>query len=314
MAHVIFISLRWNGGTIMAKKRFGLLTSVPAKDEKELMLKEYHQHWRKTNSDSNASFVPLFYTFRDKHLAELDPGPLRLYLFFAFASHNQYGHSWHSIESIASFFDTQTRTIDNWIKTLVNKKLIYREKKGKKSHTTYLIPYSNTILRHQLKRNIKEDTQKILDMFLNKIKEREILYGPAIEVFHFFQWKVNKKNKPATDGSIQWLVILTKRDDEVLTTHFYSLKNSKHLGVSELEIDDIATFKSPFNFNGHSIRGIALTHNIRLVEANTGVVLKLVEDIDNQMIDWEEYPTVTYGEITEYFSEEGDEENEEIEG
>jgi hypothetical protein len=32
----------------MAKRRLGLLAPIPAEDEKDLMLKEYHQSWRKT--------------------------------------------------------------------------------------------------------------------------------------------------------------------------------------------------------------------------------------------------------------------------
>lgn len=288
----------------MAKKGFGLQT-IPAEDETDLMLKEYHQHWRKTNSNSNTSFVPIFNGFREKHLASLEPGPLRLYLFFAFAANNQFGHSWHSVQSIAEFFGTQTRTIDNWIKSLVDAKLIYREHKGKKSRTTYLIPYSDTLIKHQLNKDVKKDDQEVLDRFLDKINKREFLYGPIIGVYHFYQWRANKKNKPVIDSNIQWLVILTKRNDDVLTCHYYQLNNSEVYGVDELEIEDIATFESPYQYNGSDITGVALNHENKLGSSNTDIIMNFIRRVSNQeKWDWNDYPTTDYGKIEHFFTEE----------
>lgn len=293
----------------MAKKRFGLLATIKAEDEKDLTLKEYHQYWRKTNSISNASFTPLYSAFKDKHLKTLDGGPLRLYLFFAFAANNQYGHSWHSIERIADYFGTQTRTIDNWIRVLVDENLIYREKKGKKSHTTYLIPYSNTILRHSLTKKITVDDQDVLNSFVKKIKEREFLYGQIVDVFHFFQWKSNKNNKPVTTGNIQWLFVITKRVDEVLIGHFYTLKNSTNMGVSELDVEDLAIFESPYKYEGSNIQGVALTHSIKLVNSNSDAVLTLMNSIvTDESWEWQEYPSVYYGKVAEFFEQVEEEE------
>lgn len=292
----------------MPKRRLGQHISIPAEDETDLMLKEYHYRWRRTNSEASVSYAPIFNAFRDKHLAELDGGPLKLYLFFAFAANNNYGHSWHSIQSIAKFFDTQTRTIDNWIRVLGERKLIYRESSGKKSHTTYLIPYSNTIIKHQLRKTNQNDDQKLFDRFVKKIKEREFLYGSILDAFHFFQWKTNKKNKPVKDGNTQWLVIYTKRDDDVLTGHFYPLTNSEQLGISELEVEDVVSFKSPFMFNGNNIRGVGITHETKLNNANTDVILDFMSDVTNEEIwDWDEYPTVVYGEIAEIYAGEDEE-------
>lgn len=290
----------------MAKLRFNLIRSIPAEDEKEERIKEYHLAWRKTNSNSNASFVPIFNSFRDSHLATLEPGALRLYLFFAIAANNQFGNSWYSIESIAKFFDAQPRTVNNWIKILVEKNLIYREQNGKKSHTTYLIPYSNTIIKHQLKKNFRKDDQSVLETFVNKIKGYEFLYGPIIDVLHFFQWKTDNKKKPIKEGS-QWLFIITKRPDGVLTAHNYSLKNSNDLGVSELIMDgsDIGTFVSPFMYQGNNIRGLVLKHEIKLTDNNTGVVLRLIEDLAKaEAWDWDEHPILTYGKITDLLTDE----------
>lgn len=299
----------------MAKPRFKLITSISAADEKEETIKQYHSYWRKNNSLSSASFVPIFSSFKEKHLATLEPGALRLYLFFAFAADNQYGNSWYSIEKIAEFFDTQTRTVNNWIKVLVDKNLIYREQKGKRSHTTYLIPYSNTIIRHQLKRNIKEDNQSVLDLFIKKIADYEFLYGSIIEVLHFFQWKSDKKKNPLKE-CVQYLFVITKREDGVIIGHHYALKNSYHLGVNELRIEDgnIATFISPFKYEEKNIKGLVLTHEIKLADSNTGAILELIEDLARvEEWDWEEHPKFQYGEIAEFFPEEEHEEDPEKE-
>ncbi|MDM5292022.1 hypothetical protein QUF81_01875 [Peribacillus simplex] len=290
----------------MAKSNFRLLTSIPAEDEKEETIKGYHSYWRKTNTNSNAGFVPIFKSFRDKHLATLEPGALRLYLFFAFAADNNYGNSWYSIEKIAEFFDAQTRTVNNWIKVLVDKNLIIREQKGKKSFTTYLVPYSNSIIKHQLKRNFKEDNQEVLDMFLKKITDYESLYGPLVEVFHFYQWKIDKKKKPIKEA-VQWLFAITKRNDGILTGHNFTLKNSNHLAVDEMVIPDngdIATFNSPFKFNTGNIKGLVLTHEIRLQGNTIGPALKLMEDLAKAEVwDWDDHPKFQYGELNEFFPE-----------
>lgn len=295
----------------MAKRRLGLLGPISAADERDLMFKQYHQAWRKTNSDRNASFIPIFTSFKDKHLASLEPGPLRLYLFFVFAAKNQSGHSWHGIQGIADFFGTQTRTIDNWIKVLADKKLIYREQSGGKSHTTYLIPYSNTLLRHQV--SIKEGNQAVLDLLINKIREREFLYGPIVNVLHFFQWSADKKDKPTHNRNIQWLVIITKREDGVLTGHYTLLKDSDNSGIDELEVDDLAIFDSPFLHKGQNIQGVAITHSVKLADSNTDEIMSLItRTVTEELWDWREYPSVSYGETAQFFSEEeNDVENEE---
>jgi hypothetical protein len=288
---------------IVAKMKLRLISSIPAEDAKEEAIKEYHSFWRKTNSNSNVPFVPVFNAFKEKHLATLEPGALRLYLFFAFAANNQYGNSWHSIEKIAEFFGAQTRTVNNWIKVLVDKKLIHREQNGKRSHTTYLIPYSDTIIKHQLRRIIREDNQSVLDLFIQKISQYDF-YGTIVGVFHFFQWKSEKKVR--TKENVQHLFIITKRDDGVLVGHNYALKNSGHLGVSELTIEDgdVATFKSPFTYEGENIRGLVLTHEVRITDINTGVILDVVRDLARaEEWDWQAHPEFRYGRIEDFFPE-----------
>lgn len=302
------------GGNKLAKSpRFKLITSIQAADEKEEALKGYHAAWRNNNTHSGATFVPLFTSFKESHLATIEPSALRLYLYFLYAANNQNGDSWHSIESIAKFFGTQTRTVNNWIKILVDKNLIYREQKDKRSYTTYLIPYSTTVIRHQPKKEFEEDNQNLFDLFIEKINHYEFLYGSIVGAFHIFQWKTDRKNKPIKKGS-QRLCIITKRSDGVLTGHYYQLKKSDSLGVSELEIkgSDVSIFTSPFMYKNHNIKGLALTHEIKLSNSNTGSFIKLIEDLAKiETSDWDEHPKVEYGDISKFFPENDDQKEEE---
>lgn len=283
------------------KKRFGLSSPIKATSKEDLMFKEYHQYWRQTNSSINAPFIPIFTTFKDKHLKTLEGGPLKLYLYFAFAADNSQGHSWWSVEKIAEFFQVQTRTIDKWIKVLIDSNLIYREQHGKKSSTTYLVPYSTTLIKQQFKTSNKTDDQNLFDQFIKKIKRREALYGPIVEVFHLFQWST-KTGSPIVTENIQWLLAVTKRTDEILTCHYYSLKNSSHKGINEEIIEDLATFESPYVYLDNKIQGVVLTHSIKLIESNTDPIISLAESILTQENwDWKDYPDVEYGEITDFF-------------
>src|SRR5690606_15562531 len=135
-------------------------------------------------------------------LSELDSGPLKLYLYFSHAAKNEYGHSWHSIQTIADYFGTQTRTIDNWIRSLVDKNLIYRAPKGQKSYTTYLIPFSDTLISHPAPRKYATDNQELLNDLVEYIQGLESIYGKIVGVHHLFQWII--KDKKIT-GSTQRL-------------------------------------------------------------------------------------------------------------
>ena len=285
----------------MSKKRFKLRTTISAIDDTEFALKDYYFSWRYNNGLIKSPFVALYTSFKDNHLKDLEAGPLRLYLFFAFAANNETGHSWHSITSIATFFGTQTRTIDNWIKVLVEKDLIYREQKGKKSHTTYLIPYSNTFVQHKANKKIKEDSQVLLDDLVKTIKEFEFLYGKIIKTHHIFQW--NMKNGKVENNSTQLLFIITKRNNGVLIGHIYRFTNSDHLSVNSKSIEEVSVFESPFVYKDKQVVGIALNHEIPInSKHNVDVLLRLLEDLAS-IEDWmlADNPKVEYGEKAVFF-------------
>lgn len=291
-------------GANMVKKRFKLRTKISAIDDKEFALKDYYSSWRSNNRLAKSPFIALYNSFKDNHLKDLEAGPLRLYLFFTFSANNETGHSWHSITSIASFFETQTRTIDNWIKVLVEKDLIYREQKGKKSHTTYLVPYSNTTVQHKANKKIMVDSSILLDELVKKINELEFLYGEILKVHHIFQWIVNKGK--VENSSVQFLFVITKRNNGVLIGHIFRLTNSDHLSVNTKNIEEVSIFKSPFTYNDRQVVGIALNHEISVnSKHNIDALLSLLEDLAS-IEDWEltNNPKVDYGEIDSFFSEE----------
>lgn len=291
---------------------FQLLKTISAKDDTDFALKDYYQSWKSYNKMGKVPFTTLYNSFKETHLKDIDGGPLKLYLYFCIHASNAHGESWHSIQKIANFFGTQTRTVDNWIKALVERDLIYREQKGNKSHTTYLIPYNNTLIQHTSSVKREEDNQSLLDEILSKIKSREFLYGKVTKVFHIFQWK-NTKGDPDRNENTQLLFIISERHNGILIGHLCLLKKSNYLGINELHIENHSTFESKFQFNGTNIKGIALSHELPFNrKASTPAILELLDHL-NSIEDWQldEFPKVTYGEINEVLIdiEDADEQN-----
>lgn len=270
----------------MASNRFRLTSPLSNSDRTDFALKNYYKSWRYNNQESKSPFLALDNSFRDKHLSELEAGPLRLYLYFSFAANNDYGHSWHSIQKISEFFNTQTRTIDNWLKVLVEKELIYREQKENKSHTTYLLPFSDTIIQHPAPKNRDEDNQDLLEDLIKIITDQAFIYGDILNVFHVFQWR-SIKGKPINgDNSLQLLLIITKRKNGVLIGHIYDLKKSDHLSVSQLSIDEPLVFTSSFVFKGTNVIGLALPQNPPLLNKSS---LKDMLVLINELAGLEEW-------------------------
>lgn len=295
----------FKGGNKVVRVGFGLLNSLEAKDETEYALKNYYQSWKMNNKLAKASFTTLDNAIKEAHLSDIDGSALKLYLYFAIHASNDYGESWHSIQRIADFFKAQPRTVNNWIKTLVGRDLIYREQKDSKSHTTYLIPYSNTLLRHRSTVKRDEDNQSLLDETLYKIEKMEFLYGKITKVFHIFQWK-NSKGKPDKSDNTQLLFIISERKNGILIGHICPLKKSGHFGVSELNIETHSTFMSNFTFDNRNVQGIALSHDLPFNrKSSTAAVLELLEHL-NSIEGWqlEEFPKVTYGLIDEVLIDE----------
>lgn len=275
--------------------------------------KNYYGSWRKFNQLQNAPFIAIDNVFKDKYLNKLESGPLRLYLYFAFAAKNKHGHSWHSISTIADYFKAQTRTIDNWIKALVDEGLIYRQRAGKKSNTTYLIPFSHTFLVYRKRKNYRQDNQEMLDDCLENINGLKEIYGDVVKVYHFFQWSDGRQDKSTN----QALFVLSKRRD-IITVNMITLTKLDDLGISETDIGDIARFESPFEFAGEKIMGLAFPDNpvFNSIKTSQYLLESLVELADSETWQFEELEPVKYDKIEILFPEEDDAtptaENEEV--
>lgn len=293
----------------MAKKRFNILMET-AIDEEDAVLKTYYEAWRNYNKSKSEAFFPVFNSFKEKHLKELEGGPLRLYLYFGFHANNQHGHSWHSIEKMAEFFKTQPRTINNWIKKLIDAGLIYRDRKGKKSNTTYLIPYSTALVRMQPPNVSQEETSELVNALTEIVKKHKHIYGKIIGVYHLFQWKMKLKAKrkvPTRNGNTQWIFILSQRDNGVVTALYYPLQHLSDVGVSKLYIEDHQIFQSPIKYETKPIWGLALNHEHQIDGQTRGeVVSELVEDlrrVDANFFEQRAGGALKYGTIDEVLEE-----------
>lgn len=296
----------------MGKRKFRLFPDIPATNHTELVYKEYYQSWRLHNRNSKAGFIQLFNSFKEAHLKDIEPGALKLYLFFYFAATNEYGDSWHSIQSIADFFGKQTRTVNDWIKVLVERDLIYREQTDKKSYTTFLIPYTNTLIAHKPSRQ-RDTDQEIIDDIIDMIKKREHVYGEIIDVIHLFQWKNDQKQKYANE---QVIIVITQRNNGILIGHWYRLKRSGDFCINEYKIWQNCFFESSFRYKDLNITGFALPYG--------KISLSRIDDFDEvlglveQYVKGEEWlikelPFVDYGNKEEVLIEDEIEEQAETE-
>lgn len=290
------------------KKKVRILVNRSLPAEKHELIKDYYSSWRKTNQSTNASFTAIYSSFKDAHLATLEPGPLRLYLYFSFSADNNTGQSWHSIQKIASFFKTQTRTIDNWIRALVDADLIYRERVDKASNTTFIIPYSDTWMNFGPSNSkiFKEDNQKLVNDLVQVISKREKVYGRIIKVYHLFQWKETKTGRQPK----HFLLVITQRSNGVSIMHTYEFGRMSDYSVSEPEIENIATFTSKFEYKDKSIQGIAVDNDIpiQLNKKSKEIILIFDELKEAGDTDLNTHPEVEFGLYKDFFAPENEEE------
>jgi hypothetical protein len=266
----------------MAKR--GILGLSLEGDDIGIAFKNLYTGWRESNSEGGETFLQLFTSFRDrKILAGLDGGALKLYLYYCFAAKNLTGESWYSVDKITEYFGKQQkRTIEKWNRELREKQLIYRERIDKKSHTTFLIPYSNAILDLEPPKKSPEENQALLDYFINRSKRLDVVYGQIIGVYHLFQWGM-KKRVVSSDLSSQYLYIVTKRPNDVVIGHRYELVEFDKHGVSRLDLRDTYRFESTFLWDNQPVQGIAFKHTLRLLRVQNAIKnwLDLTTELSN---------------------------------
>lgn len=250
-------------------------------------LKNYYKDWRQYNRNINAPFFPLDNNFKDRYLKDIEGGPLKLYLYFAFHANNKEGHSWHSVNTISEFFGIKTRTVDNWIKSLVEAGLIYRQRDGKKTASTFLLPLSNSVRLLPKPENYKEN-QFLVDYYISHLEKARNVYGEIVAVTHLFQWtNISSENLK----SRQAIAFLTKRDN-IYVLHLCSLQNTRQNCVNELSIEENRYFESDFNYRGEKMLGLAYPSKVafsafkslkKLIEALVEISQVSLEEIGGIM-------------------------------
>ena len=303
--------------------RIPILGSTYQMDDDLDALRSYYGQWRKNNSAMKSPFFALFRSFKEQgRLRDLSEGALRLYLYFGFSAGNDDGTSWHSIQTIAKYFKKQTRTIDNWISELADAGLIFRTRDGNKSHTTFLIPYTDAVMNIQPAKKHDTDDQAPLDDLMQVIKNNVAVYGRINNVFHIFHWGADRKarRRPNPESiTTNYLLIITQRSDGVLVGHRYYLRKSAEYGVSQLNIDEdeIAVFDSSFNYGGRPVIGIAVSHKHRLMaKESTETIIEMVQDLSKAEDDTLfQHQRVVYGLISDVLTpDEEDPQEQESEG
>lgn len=97
--------------------------------------------WKTDNINNKTPFFPVYSSFKNK-IQDLSPGAISLYIYLGLHSKNKTGESYHSINTIATFFGKSTRTISSWFKELEENGLITRrQNKFNGVSITYLKPY-----------------------------------------------------------------------------------------------------------------------------------------------------------------------------
>lgn len=99
--------------------------------------------WKQDRIDKKSGFFIIYNDFKDKHILQKVSGnTIKCYIYLGISSKNDTGESWHSISTIATYFDVSTRTVSNWLKELEKFNLIRRIQLDLDSPShTFLQPY-----------------------------------------------------------------------------------------------------------------------------------------------------------------------------
>ncbi|ARU60866.1 hypothetical protein CBW65_06965 [Tumebacillus avium] len=212
------------------------------------------------------------------------------------------------MNKIAELLKTSPRSVDSWIKVLVDRQLIARGKTGRRVNNTYLLPYSTTLIELQTPKKFDlEDWQRIFDFHLARISQYQDIYGELIGAFHLFQWDYSNR-KPVSTSNSQLILFITKRTDGILTGHYYKLRRSQGFGISKLMIDKMVRFESPLLYEQRPLVGLGLNHNKRLTEITNNKALKVVtEQLSKFSKDDDDlFEHVVYGNVDEVLAPEED--------
>jgi hypothetical protein len=117
--------------------------------EHELQMDEYrylHSKWREWAKENKIGFFPVFEGFLP-YLQKLSPHAVRLYLYLGAFVNNVTGECTVSLETMASFFECEKRTVQKWLKELTDHKLLARvQPEFQKPTVTFVLPYHKSFL------------------------------------------------------------------------------------------------------------------------------------------------------------------------
>ena len=105
--------------------------------------KKNYNNWKDNTRTTKKGFFIIYNDFLKKDmLRKISGNALKLYIYLGLHSQNNTGEVWHTIDTIAKYFNKSPRTISYWIHELESIGLIIRMqlKLNEESHT-YLQPY-----------------------------------------------------------------------------------------------------------------------------------------------------------------------------
>ncbi|HAT4181356.1 helix-turn-helix domain-containing protein [Clostridium perfringens] len=103
--------------------------------------KENYSIWKNHCLKTENYFI-VFNKFADEKLKNINGNSLKLYIYLGIHSDTYTGEVWHSIKTIAEYFEKSERTIRIWMKGLEDLNLIYRLQLDLNSEShTFLQPY-----------------------------------------------------------------------------------------------------------------------------------------------------------------------------
>ncbi|MGL5256019.1 MAG: helix-turn-helix domain-containing protein [Proteocatella sp.] len=85
-----------------------------------------YKYWKWSNLNTNGYFIIFNGFCENGYLNKISGNALKLYLYLGIYSKNETGESFHSISTIAKYFGKNERTIYNWLRELLDLKLIRR--------------------------------------------------------------------------------------------------------------------------------------------------------------------------------------------
>lgn len=177
------------------------------------ILKDSYKAWRNFRSETKDGHYILPNGF-NRYLPLIHTGAINLYLFYCLHAKNDTGESWYSIETLSNELDISTKSIANWNKQLESLGLIYREKDGKGSITTFLLPITDFII-------------EVEDDINDYIGSNHSFDGDLVSILHIFKWISNDGKSKTCDIPKNLVILCYQREYEA---------NDKNLQVRKFVI------------------------------------------------------------------------------